>query len=1575
MAPPSALARDIYVAPGGAPGNDGSIQHPVDLATALSAGSPAQPGDTIWLRGGVYAGNFTSALTGTATRPIVVRQMIGEHANIDGSVAPNVATLTVNGAYTIYWGFEISNSDPNRLNGLKSRGTGLDIFGPYTQFINLVIHDHETAIGLWTPAVGAQLYGNIVYNNGDDGADRGHGHSIYVQNDVGTKRLADNVLLNSFSFGIHAYTEAGNIDNLEIDGNISFNHGMLSLITGAKSNLLLGGGQQADHTTITNNYTYYPSGVNGRGADIGYTTTCDDANVVGNTFVGATAVNLNCTDLVFDGNVVAGSVSGEVPATYPSNNYYAARPTGLQVFVRPNLFEAGRANIAVYNWDHLAQVNLDLSQAGLTSGQTYELRDAQNFYGPPALTFTYTGAPITVTMTGGTVAAPVGNAPVAPVNTRPEFGAFVVAPKTPAPEGLVANIIASPSSIAQNRPFALTWHTANAVSVSIDQGIGAVVPSGFLPLTASATKTFTLTATDAAGNTITRTATVVVVADAPPIVSLTSPAPNVAYQAPANLTIAADASDSDGTVTQVAFYSGSTLLGVVTSAPYTWSLTNLPTGSYSLTAVALDNRGGSATSSPIAFTVVDPVAGTAAVTFVGTDTATLGTWKGTYGADGSDVATDAVSLPAYAQVGFAGQSSWVWAKQSTLTRALQRPGDNTRLAATWYSATTFDIDVNVSGPTDRQIALYCLDYDKLGREQAIYVIDAATNRVLDTRVLSSFINGQYWVWRLHGHVIFRLARIGGANAVVSGIFFDTPTGISPPTVSITSPLFGTSFTAPADVTLTAAAAASGGSTIDHVTFYAGASPIGTASTAPYTIIWPAVPAGGYGVTATATDSAGATSTSAPLTVVVKSPSGGGGGGAATFVRTDASTQGSWVGVYGTDGYLLLGGAASYPAYAQVTLAGQQTWVWAGASSDVRALQQVGTTNRIAGTAYSATSFTIDINLVDGLTHQIAFYALDWDGAGRQETIDVSDATSGAALDAARAVSGFSGGQYWIWQASGHIKLKITRVSGPNAGVTGLFFDPIGIAGSGGPPVVTLTTSTPLPATAPATIALATSTTGGTIKQMDFFDGTTPIGSVTASPFALTWTNVPAGSHLVVAKATDTANQVGTSNTLTVAVNPASSSGGTTASAGFVKSDTTTQGAWSGSYGADGYGLANGGVTYPSYAQVALSGNAAWTWSASTVDARALQTTGSSTTRLAATWYASTSFTIDVTLKDGASHQVSLYSMDWDSQGRQQTIDVLDAATGASLDTHTLAGFSRGAYLVWRIAGHVVFKITRSAGPNAVVSGLFFDAGASGTPPTIAWTAPDPLGSYTAPTTLTVSADVHAPGSSVTQVKLLVNGTPLTGVTAAGSSYQASWNITAGGTYTLTASATNSVGQTTVSAPFAVSVGGPTGSGGTTASFVGFDTITNGTWKGTYGAQGYALAGDATSLPPALAVSLNGQSSWIWGSSSDTRALQRPTFGDRLAAAWYAANAFSADVNVADGTTRQIALYLLDWDGAARSETIQVLDQATGTVLATRTISAFSSGQYAVWRVSGHVTFVVTRTGGPNAVVSGLFIDP
>jgi glucose/arabinose dehydrogenase len=87
-----------------------------------------------------------------------------------------------------------------------------------------------------------------------------------------------------------------------------------------------------------------------------------------------------------------------------------------------------------------------------------------------------------------------------------------------------------------------------------------------------------------------------------PTVAITSPANGASFTAPATVPITASANDSDGSVTNVAFFDGGTLLGATNNPPYTFTA-SLATGGHALTAVATDNLGLSTTSAVVNVTV------------------------------------------------------------------------------------------------------------------------------------------------------------------------------------------------------------------------------------------------------------------------------------------------------------------------------------------------------------------------------------------------------------------------------------------------------------------------------------------------------------------------------------------------------------------------------------------------------------------------------------------------------------------------------------------------------------------------------------------------------------------------------------------------------------------------------------------------------------------------------------------------------------------------------------------------------------------------------------------------------------
>ena len=442
------LATDYYVAPTGSAGGNGSITSPWDLQTALSQPASVHPGDTIWLRGGTYTGTFVSRLTGAAGNPIIVRQYPGERATLDAATPnalvgnSNIHSLNVQGAYAWYWGFEIMNSNTIRQTQTvynNFRGDGLWITGPNTKFINLSVHDTDQGFSFWEGAVDSELYGNLIYNNGWSDPLRGRGHNIYAQNQFGTKLISDNIIFQAFDHGIQVYgSDQAHLDNFVLEGNISAVNGSQNYLIGGQ------GSRPALNPVLNSNYSYGRVGSTDGGDvnNLGYQATAGCANpIVTNNYFGYGGLRfVSCTNITMTGNTFYGvtdfygSNLGLGPSDFPNNVYYGVtRPTGVKVFVRPNKYETGRANIAVFNWDFDSTVTADISGIGLQVGERFELHNAQDYYGDVAFGI-WNGGLLQIPMIGHSAAPFVGWSTPSP--TFPEFGMFVIQKATNATEPL-----------------------------------------------------------------------------------------------------------------------------------------------------------------------------------------------------------------------------------------------------------------------------------------------------------------------------------------------------------------------------------------------------------------------------------------------------------------------------------------------------------------------------------------------------------------------------------------------------------------------------------------------------------------------------------------------------------------------------------------------------------------------------------------------------------------------------------------------------------------------------------------------------------------------------------------------------------------------------------------------------------------------------------------------------------------------------------------------------------------------------------------------------------------------------------
>jgi RHS repeat-associated protein len=327
----------------------------------------------------------------------------------------------------------------------------------------------------------------------------------------------------------------------------------------------------------------------------------------------------------------------------------------------------------------------------------------------------------------------------------------------------------------------------------------------------------------------------------------------------------------------------------------------------------------------------------------------------------------------------------------------------------------------------------------------------------------------------------------------------------PPSVSLTAPVSGTSVDKSVNTVLTATASDSDG--VSKVEFFDNGIKVGaTDTTAPYSVTWTPTTIGSHSLTARATDSLGAVTTSAPSTVTVNS------------VKLTATNK-------VVDSTVASGEVAS-------------------------AMFRLATSGKIR---FQTT--------VDGLYDEQAPF---------DEWLEPESTTEGSHYEVlATWVSGSLpdlGGGFGTWLQLGGvtpIQWGLTRSeSGTSESVFKVEIRRIGTSAVLAFTNVTLrATVTPLPntppsvsLTSPADNALfnpgqpillqATATdTDGTISQVEFFDGTVPVGLGTASGSTYTlnnWTTAPIGTHTITAKATDNNDAVTTSTSRTIRVDSPSS---------------------------------------------------------------------------------------------------------------------------------------------------------------------------------------------------------------------------------------------------------------------------------------------------------------------------------------------------------------------------------------------------------------------------------------------------
>jgi subtilisin family serine protease/predicted Rdx family selenoprotein len=858
-----------------------------------------------------------------------------------------------------------------------------------------------------------------------------------------------------------------------------------------------------------------------------------------------------------------------------------------------------------------------------------------------------------------------------------------------------------------------------------------------------------------------------------PSVTLTAPAADGSISAPGPLTLSANAFDVDGTVTQVAFYAGTSLIGAVTAPPYQMDWTNVLVGNYAITAVAVDDHGATTTS---AATNIRVLPGPTSTPFGGSPAVIPGLIEAENFNDGGE------------GVGYHDLS----------------PGN----AGGSYRATDVDIQ-----PASDIGGGYTVSFIEPGEWLAYSVsVSTTTQYTLESRVASSGTGGVYHV-EVDGFDVtgpIAVPNTGGwqtwQTLVTPGIsmtagphlvraVFDTkgssgffgnlnymrwviPGLNTPPTVSLTSPANGATYTAPATIPLTATANDVDG-LVTQVSFYNGPSLIGTTTLPPYTLSWTTVPVGTYSLTAVATDDVGATTASSPVTVSVvplppSTPFGGIPAAIPGLVEAENFDDGG-------EGV----------AYHDLTSGN-------------------------AGGKYRTTDVDIESTSDAG-----GGYDVGWISAGEWLKYTVSATVSGNYTLEARVASPGTGGSFHVevdganatgpllvpatggWQtfqsitmagipisAGSHLLRVAFDTNGSSGYVANLNYFRWTIPGVNTPPSVTLTSpAAGATYTAPATIPLAATASDidGTVTQVSFYNGTTLIGTDPAAPYAFSWMNVPAGTYQLTAVATDNSGASTTSIAVTVTVvtpPPSTPFGGTPAAIpGLIEAENFDDG---------GQGIAYNDTT---------AGNTGGKYRSTDVDIEASSDIGGG---YDVAWVSAGEWLkYTVTASVAASYTLELRLAAPNTGG---TLHV--EADGVNV-TGTVAVPNTGGWQSWQSIN--VAGIALNAGPH-VLRLVFDTAGSSGSvanvnfmrwripgvnvPPVVSLTAPVGGTSYNAPASIPLSATAYDPDGTIAQVNFFA-GTTLIGTDVA-PPYTLTWSSVPVGTYTLTAVAVDNSGASTTS---------------------------------------------------------------------------------------------------------------------------------------------------------------------------------
>ncbi|MFW0740037.1 Ig-like domain-containing protein, partial [Flavobacterium sp. T12S277] len=351
----------------------------------------------------------------------------------------------------------------------------------------------------------------------------------------------------------------------------------------------------------------------------------------------------------------------------------------------------------------------------------------------------------------------------------------------------------------------------------------------------------------------------VIVGNKSPIVSIISPDDYAVYTDPGNINIYATASDSDGTISKVEFYNGTTLLGTSTTSPYSYNWTSVPIGTYRLTAKAYDNNGVVTTSSEVLVRVNQSP--TVSITTPGDNTIYLAPATFAISAAANDTDGTISKVEFYNGSSLLGTStsspySYNWTSVPIGRYTLTAKAYDNNGGVTTSSAVLVRVNqsptVSITTPGDNAIYL----------APATLAISARANDTDGNISKVEFYNGATLLGTVNtSPYTYTWTNVAAGTYVLTAKAYDNDNGISTsssiavivndaPRVSITAPTNNSNYMAPAFVTINASATDANGS-VSRVEFYNGINLIATSTTTPYTCNLTSLPAGAYSLTAKA----------------------------------------------------------------------------------------------------------------------------------------------------------------------------------------------------------------------------------------------------------------------------------------------------------------------------------------------------------------------------------------------------------------------------------------------------------------------------------------------------------------------------------------------------------------------------------------------------------------------------------------------------------------------------------------------------------------------------------------------------